>query len=225
MNYLKFFTMKKGHRFSEESKRKMSESRRRYLGVRGGTLPSTYKTKIAKGLARYFATMTPEQKRKRAEACKRGANKESRRKEMSERFKRLWKDPEWVAKRKRQEFKGRSKEEDSLFQWVCSVSDKQVERHWKGLPDLVGPRAELDIYIPEIKLAIEYNGSYWHNKKNVKDTDEKKRQICSESGIRLIVVTENDWGKYEWSEERQRTQKKILDAIKSPSGLLGFIQS
>ena len=216
-NNLKFFTMKKGYCFSEESKRKMSESRRRYLGVSGGTLPPTYKTKIAKGLA--------EQKRKRAEACKRGANKESRKKEMSERFKRLWKDPEWVAKRKRQEFKGRSKEEDSLFQWVCSVCDKQVERHWKGLPDLVGPRAELDIYIPEIKLAIEYNGSYWHNKKKVKDTDEKKKEICSSLGIRLIIVTDETWGKYDWSEERIKTQQKILDAIKSPGGLIGFIQS
>lgn len=45
---------------------------------------------------------------------------------------------------------------------------------------------ELDIYIPEDQVAIEYGAWHWHKDK-IKEDLEKKR-ICEEKGIRLIII-------------------------------------
>ena len=59
---------------------------------------------------------------------------------------------------------------------------------------------ELDFYIPDKNLAIEYNGTYWHDG-NHKDKNYhyNKSKKCEELGIRLIHIWE-----YEWNNERQR---------------------
>lgn len=53
---------------------------------------------------------------------------------------------------------------------------------------------ELDIYIPEKKLAIEYNGVYYHCD-DVKDKDYHitKTELCDKLGIRLIHIFESEW--------------------------------
>lgn len=59
---------------------------------------------------------------------------------------------------------------------------------------------ELDVYIPEKKLAIEFNGTYWHSSLyKDKKYHFNKSQKCEEKGIRLIHIWE-----YEWDNERQR---------------------
>lgn len=45
---------------------------------------------------------------------------------------------------------------------------------------------EYDIYIPCKKVAIEYNGSYWHEKKE--ERDNYKKQLCLENGVRFFKV-------------------------------------
>lgn len=40
---------------------------------------------------------------------------------------------------------------------------------------------ELDIYIPEQKIAIEYDGEYGHSKLVCQKRDEKKNRLCQES--------------------------------------------
>ncbi|MCR5450362.1 MAG: hypothetical protein K6F23_13315 [Solobacterium sp.] len=45
---------------------------------------------------------------------------------------------------------------------------------------------ELDIYIPSLKLAIEYGSWYWHKKRVKKDNE--KRELCCANGIRLISI-------------------------------------
>ncbi len=64
----------------------------------------------------------------------------------------------------------------------------------KHFPDaLSGDRKtfgfELDIYIPSIKTAIEYDGVAWHNDKHEKDSI--KNDKCFENGIRLIRIRED----------------------------------
>lgn len=60
---------------------------------------------------------------------------------------------------------------------------------------------ELDIYIPQYNLAIEFNGTYWHSYSNIPDKNYhyNKSKQCEEKGIRLIHIWE-----YEWNNERQR---------------------
>ena len=45
---------------------------------------------------------------------------------------------------------------------------------------------ELDIYIPDINLAIEPGGWYWHKRKLKNDTIKRKK--CKENNIRLITI-------------------------------------
>lgn len=50
-------------------------------------------------------------------------------------------------------------------------------------------RMELDIYIPSIKLAIEYDGEAWHGKNTLK-REERKYKICKKNKIKLIRLRE-----------------------------------
>jgi hypothetical protein len=53
---------------------------------------------------------------------------------------------------------------------------------------------ELDVVIPSHKLAIEFNGSYWHNEDNKdKNYHVMKSDLCEEKGYRLIHIYEYDW--------------------------------
>lgn len=48
---------------------------------------------------------------------------------------------------------------------------------------------ELDIYLPDLKIAFEYDGAYWHNNVN----NYFKFEECRKQGIRLIHIIENTW--------------------------------
>lgn len=55
---------------------------------------------------------------------------------------------------------------------------------------------ELDIYIPEKKLAIEYCGLYWHSETTGQKTSayhQIKWQRCLDQGIKLITIFEDEW--------------------------------
>lgn len=55
---------------------------------------------------------------------------------------------------------------------------------------LISSRMEIDIYIPEIKTGIEYDGIVFHSSKTVADLENKKNKLCESLGIRLIRVKE-----------------------------------
>lgn len=53
---------------------------------------------------------------------------------------------------------------------------------------------ELDIYVPELNLAIEYCGLYWHSEDHKsKNYHLDKLQACNNIGIRLLTIFENEW--------------------------------
>lgn len=56
---------------------------------------------------------------------------------------------------------------------------------------------ELDIFIPSLKTAIEYDGSYWH--KDI-EKDLEKDVLCKENDILLIRIRENGCPKLESSK-------------------------
>lgn len=53
---------------------------------------------------------------------------------------------------------------------------------------------ELDIYLPEQKVGIEFNGLYWHSElfKN-KDYHLKKTELAEKNNIKIIHIYEDDW--------------------------------
>lgn len=58
---------------------------------------------------------------------------------------------------------------------------------------------EIDIYIPEKNLAIEFNGLYWHSSydkesdKNLKNYHLDKTEKCESIGISLLHIFESEW--------------------------------
>ena len=49
---------------------------------------------------------------------------------------------------------------------------------------------EIDIYLPEYNVGIEYNGNYWH--KDRKERDKNKIKYFADKGIRIITVKESN---------------------------------
>lgn len=54
---------------------------------------------------------------------------------------------------------------------------------------------ELDIYVPEKKIVIEFNGLYWHSERSGKSKKYhyNKWFECKEKNIQLIQIWEDDW--------------------------------
>ena len=51
---------------------------------------------------------------------------------------------------------------------------------------------ELDIYVPDYKLAFEYDGIYWHS--NIDPNYHvNKTNLCEKNGIKLFHIFENEW--------------------------------
>lgn len=63
---------------------------------------------------------------------------------------------------------------------------------------------ELDIYLPDLNLAIEYDGVYWHNCIN----NYFKFEECNKQGIRLIQIS--DW---EWENQNEKIKQYLKDTI------------
>lgn len=71
--------------------------------------------------------------------------------------------------------------------------------------------AELDIYIPEKKLAIEFNGNYWHDDEHKSSNYHKHKTLaCGARGIHLVTIFE-----YEWNNKilRDKLKNILLDLI------------
>lgn len=71
---------------------------------------------------------------------------------------------------------------------------------------------ELDIYIPEYKLAVEFNGLFWHSSEmNIdKNSHVNKTNMCENLGIHLIHIFEDDWAtKKEIIKQKLRYELRI----------------
>ena len=72
------------------------------------------------------------------------------------------------------------------------------------IKSVTGKSMEIDIYIPKLKLAFEYNGTYWHSDEviqkrtkgiftNAKDYHNYKTAECDKIGVKLIHLFESDF--------------------------------
>ena len=83
---------------------------------------------------------------------------------------------------------GTSKTEQELFKFVSSL----VECVPNNREELEGQ--ELDIFIPSKRIAIEFNGVYWHSSKfKDKKYHLEKLEFCESKDIKLIQIFEDEW--------------------------------
>ena len=99
--------------------------------------------------------------------------------------------------------------EDEIVNWLQCLSIQNIQKGTKGV---IHPY-ELDIYLPDYSLAIEFNGLYWHSELQGKDKNYHltKTNLCKEKGIELIHIFEDEW------IEKQDIVKSI---IKNKLGLI-----
>ena len=79
-----------------------------------------------------------------------------------------------------------------------------------------GKGYELDIYIPSLKIAIEYDGYYWHKHRTKKDLE--KNYKCKKDGIKLYRIREcmsplNDSSIDYVVLENQKNLSKVLEEV------------
>lgn len=73
------------------------------------------------------------------------------------------------------------------------------------------PNREIDIFLPEYNLAIEFNGVYWHHS-NVPGIDKNyhynKFKECERIGVELFSIFSDSW-----DQHKQAWKEKILSKI------------
>lgn len=110
---------------------------------------------------------------------------------------------------------GKSKCEFEIIEWIRSIYLGEIIHGDRTV--LYGK--ELDIYLPELNLAIELNGLYWHGEicgsKN-RQYHLNKTKRCSERGITLCHVLD-----IEWISKREVVKSILTNKIHS--GLLNTI--
>lgn len=77
--------------------------------------------------------------------------------------------------------------EQAVFFYIKKIYPDAVNRY----KEIFKNGMELDIFIPSRKIAIEYDGVFWHKAKSIK-RDQIKYQICKENGIHLIRIRESE---------------------------------
>lgn len=87
---------------------------------------------------------------------------------------------------------GISKEENFVYKYVTDIYKGPIMKNTK----LILQGLELDMYLPEKKIAIEYDGLYWHSDdKKGKNYHLNKTIECEKRGIRLIHIFSDEWAK------------------------------
>lgn len=110
-------------------------------------------------------------------------------------------------------------EENQVREFVKSIYNGEVIKYSGKKEDNY---YEIDIYLPELKKGIEYNGSPWHEEGNPNNKfskpmgyHKKKQEIFAKKGIEVLFV----WD-YEWFEDfpkkqiiNEQTKQKIREFL------------
>ncbi len=103
-----------------------------------------------------------------------------------------------------------SKEEQNIQLFVKSLGYNIICNDRSLLVNpLTGKNLELDIFIPSLNKAIEYNGEYWHSLLNKQKLDKIKKDQCKQLGINLLIINEKTF-----LSDKQQEFKKITMWLK-----------
>lgn len=90
-----------------------------------------------------------------------------------------------------------SSSQHAVTEYCKLHTDKEVEVNKKRI---LNDKWELDIYIEELAIAIEYDGLFWHSYNRNETPDERRKHLdkttqCLDKGIKLIHIFEHEWVK------------------------------
>jgi len=106
-----------------------------------------------------------------------------------------------------------SEPERSLHSFLREIYTGPIEVHNRTI--LGGD--ELDFYLPDKKIAIEFNGLYWHSELAGKSKfyHLQKTEECEKLGIHLVHIFEDEW------KTKVNIVKSKLSAMLCPSKRIG----
>lgn len=83
-----------------------------------------------------------------------------------------------------------SKSEQEIANFISTFYNGECIRNSR---EIISP-FELDLYYPEKKIAVEFNGDYWHSELfKDKEYHYNKFKLCKESDVLLVSVFESEW--------------------------------
>ena len=104
----------------------------------------------------------------------------------------------------------KSSYEIEIREFIKSIINTEIKNNYilkfneNNIKNNIKNNIELDIYIPEKNLAIEFDGLFWHSqgkiyineghrKYNTFDRHLKKTEACESKNINLLHIFENEW--------------------------------
>ena len=108
-----------------------------------------------------------------------------------------------------------SSQENELYNFIKSFYKGKCFKNYR---DLLYPY-ELDLYYPEKKIAIEFNGDYWHSIQNGKPDNYHYNKFlkCLNKGVLLVSVFES-----EWNNNMDNIKSYIIDLFNNKENKLSF---
>ncbi len=105
---------------------------------------------------------------------------------------------------------GKSKGEKEVLEYIKSIYNGIIVENDRTtiLNNLTNHYLELDIWLPDINVAIEYNGLYWHSDEYSINNDTIKLNECKDKGIILFIIIDN-----EWKKDKEQIKEKIKSVI------------
>lgn len=96
--------------------------------------------------------------------------------------------------------------------FIGRIYNNEIIYNYKNIPNV----SEVDIYLPELGIAFEVNGEYWHSNKiarkngwnSAKQKHKHKKDNCLKSSVRLYFIWEDDW-----RLNKESTMKEIREAL------------
>ena len=86
---------------------------------------------------------------------------------------------------------GKSSYEEEIIEYLNELGIKNIIH---GSRKILANNLELDIYLPDYNIGIEFNGTYWHSDAFLsRDYHQNKSKLAANLGIRLIHIYEYDW--------------------------------
>lgn len=112
-----------------------------------------------------------------------------------------------------------SKQEQELVEFIQSLGVANIEQHNKTL---LAPK-EIDIYLPDLGLAFEFCGCYWHSDSNKlvtvgrkdKNYHQNKFVALKQKQIKLITIFDIDW-----SNHRSILESRIRNLCKMSTNIV-----
>ena len=121
----------------------------------------------------------------------------------------------------------KSKPEKEIVEFIRTFYNNKLIENNRNiiLNEHSGHYLELDIYLPDINLAIEFNGTYYHSDEfirrsrigfnNAKEYHNYKTDKCKEKNIKLIHINESEWTNNK-SQILNNIKNFILKSVKQP---------